>query len=824
MLSEEKPAALLVCKETSSVPLITGALQGEGMDVHVAATVTDGIRCLLKHELSVIVVALPDVQAQAWFLKHAAPIRPWAQCIVMDPALLSDTDENRGAVIRAVAEAHGKLPEARRRQDCMALSQAVEWIGSICGGVHVALDGSSDPNLPESLSATVRNRLPCVVSSVLDMTRRNPRLSLKAHGPAGHGLLAAMRREVLASYEVLTGHSIEGGHILVEEDGAVPDRTQGETIGSVFHIPIVTEDRIEGILSFGAQGQCVYAQPDTALLCHFVNDVASAFSCMNRVFHMANRDALTGLHNRGWFDHELHKAWLLRERYGHSFAVIFVDVDGLKAINDSYGHPAGDLMLCDIAALLTEGVRELDMVARYGGDEFVVILPFATAEQSLGCAERLVASVSKHIVHKGGRNLQISVSVGLATSTSPGVQKEADVLRVADLACYLAKERGKGRVCTADQIPACGASREDRAICLTDGEVEKPACPGLPGGVFVVDDDPAVCKVFQDILPQHGFKVWTETNPIEAVRRILDLWPEVDVVITDLRMPEMDGVQMMEALRNISEEIGIIMVTGYASADSAIGALRAGAYDVIRKPVNIAELEFVLSRAIERRRLRRQLDEYRVHLEDMLRERTRSLDEALSALAGSYMATMEALSTALEKRERQVAAHDKRGAEYAAILARAMEVPDSEIVTINRGAMLHDIGKIGVPDAILHKPGPLTEDEWKIMREHPNIGFQIVHAIPFLKAESDVVYSHHERYDGKGYPRGLRGDQICLGARIFAVADAFEAMRTDRPYRKALSIDKALQELSEGAGTQFDPDVVAAFFRCYRDMDVTVRQ
>jgi putative nucleotidyltransferase with HDIG domain len=318
--------------------------------------------------------------------------------------------------------------------------------------------------------------------------------------------------------------------------------------------------------------------------------------------------------------------------------------------------------------------------------------------------------------------------------------------------------------------------------------------------------------------------VWTETNPDEAVRRIVELWPELDIVITDLRMPEMDGVQMMEALRNVSDEIVTIMVTGYASTDSAIAALRAGAYDVIRKPVNIAELEFVLNRAIERRRLRGQLAEYRVHLEDMLRERTQSLDEALTALAGSYMATMEALSTALEKRERQVAAHDKRGAEYAAILARTMGVPDSEIVTINRGAMLHDIGKIGVPDAILGKPGPLTDAEWKIMREHPAIGYQIVHAIPFLKAEADVVYSHHERYDGKGYPRGLKGEKICLGARIFAVADAFEAMRTDRPYRKALSLERAIREITDGSGTQFDPEVVAAFVHCHRDMDVSVRQ
>jgi putative nucleotidyltransferase with HDIG domain len=216
-------------------------------------------------------------------------------------------------------------------------------------------------------------------------------------------------------------------------------------------------------------------------------------------------------------------------------------------------------------------------------------------------------------------------------------------------------------------------------------------------------------------------------------------------------------------------------------------------------------------RALENRRLKRENDAYRTNLEALVAERTLQWKTALSNLEKSYDITLEALGDALDAKDAETEGHSRRVTAYTIAIARKMGLSKEHISVIARGAFLHDIGKMAIPDAILRKPGKLTEEEMAILMEHCYLGYKIISRIPFLAEAAEIVYSHQERFDGLGYPRGLKGEEIPLGARIFALADTLDAMRSDRPYRKAQSIEAARKEIELWSGRQFDPDIVKVF-------------
>jgi response regulator RpfG family c-di-GMP phosphodiesterase len=327
--------------------------------------------------------------------------------------------------------------------------------------------------------------------------------------------------------------------------------------------------------------------------------------------------------------------------------------------------------------------------------------------------------------------------------------------------------------------------------------------------VLIVDDDRQVRDVLHEIFLSNGYKCQVATDGREGLEAFEMARPLLTV--TDVKMPGMDGLELLKAVRDLDPDAAVIMLTGVGDVKTAIESLKVGAYDFIIKPVNIDELIIAAERAVERRHLLIERREYQTALERRVEEATRDLALALRELQDTYRVTLEALGSALDTRDVGTETHSRRVHGYALTIARTHGVPEHEIKDIERGVLLHDIGKIGIPDAILLKPGPLTPEEWIIMRTHPEVGRRLIERIPFLRGAVPIVYHHHERWDGTGYPLGLRGEAIPIGARIFAVADALDAMTFDRPYSKAISYDAARKEIQRCAGTHFDPAVVQTF-------------
>jgi response regulator RpfG family c-di-GMP phosphodiesterase len=329
--------------------------------------------------------------------------------------------------------------------------------------------------------------------------------------------------------------------------------------------------------------------------------------------------------------------------------------------------------------------------------------------------------------------------------------------------------------------------------------------------VLIVDDEPEIRTTLHAVFGSAGYECRMAGNGREAAK--LFETERSPLTITDLKMPVMDGLQLLQHVRARDADAAVIMLTGAADVRTAVESLKQGASDFILKPVNLDQVLLSAERALERRQFLIERREHQVLLEHRVSEATRDLAAALEELQQTYQTTLEALGSVLATREIGTEQHSRRVHAYSLALGRSHGLPAAELDALGRGVLLHDIGKIGISDAILLKPGPLTPEEWVIMRSHPEIGRQILESIPFLRDAIPVVHHHHERWDGTGYPLGLAGPAIPLGARIFAVADAFDAMTFDRPYSKAISLEGARDRIRDSAGTHLDPDVVATFLR-----------
>jgi response regulator RpfG family c-di-GMP phosphodiesterase len=326
---------------------------------------------------------------------------------------------------------------------------------------------------------------------------------------------------------------------------------------------------------------------------------------------------------------------------------------------------------------------------------------------------------------------------------------------------------------------------------------------------LLVDDDSSVCKLLSEKLSQEGFSCWSAASGEEALKLLKE--QAFDVVISDLRMPGISGLELLEQACPKYPHATFLMATGVDDLRIGVQAMKKGAADYLLKPLQMEETVRRVQQALEKKRLELEVENYRCHLEKMVEQRTKQLQAAAKRIEQTYDDTLEALGAALDLRDTGTEGHSRRVRDYCLEIARRTGCPDDELKNIARGAYLHDIGKIGIPDAILLKPGKLTPEERAVMETHARIGYELLSRIPFLAGAAEIVLTHQESYDGTGYPQGLAGDENPLGARIFAAADTLDAMTSDRPYRRALPLSAAREEIMRESGRQFDPKVVEVF-------------
>jgi response regulator RpfG family c-di-GMP phosphodiesterase len=346
-------------------------------------------------------------------------------------------------------------------------------------------------------------------------------------------------------------------------------------------------------------------------------------------------------------------------------------------------------------------------------------------------------------------------------------------------------------------------SRSDRRADATAGT-------SSPGTRLLIVDDEAECrKLLAVMLAQAGMSCTTAGNGAEALS-ILQREP-VDAVIADLNMPGVSGLELLVQVRRFYPQQVFLMATGVDDVRVGMQAMREGADDYLVKPLEADMIVTSLERAFHKRQLEREVANYRQHLEEMVSARTLQLQNALARIERGYADTLDALGAAIDLRDSQTGGHSRRVFLYSFEMLKALHGTPKQLKSLAMGAWLHDVGKLAIPDAILFKPGPLTSEERKIMQTHVQIGYDMVKRIAFLADAAEIILAHHERWNGSGYPQGLKGTEIPLGARIFAVADTVDAMTSDRPYHSALPFQAARMEIERNAGILFDSQVAQVF-------------
>ncbi len=341
--------------------------------------------------------------------------------------------------------------------------------------------------------------------------------------------------------------------------------------------------------------------------------------------------------------------------------------------------------------------------------------------------------------------------------------------------------------------------------------------PATQERILVVDDEEPIREVVCSMLGAAGYPCTPAASGNEALA-LLASGEEFELMLSDLMMAEMQGDILLERAKERFPDMPVIMVTAVSDLSVALSAIRNGAYDYLLKPFERDQLLDRVRRALENRRLKLENRAFQLHLESRVAEQTERLRRALADreqanadLKRSHDMMLEALGDALDLKDAETEGHSKRVTAFTIAIARAMRLPYEDVEAIAHGAFPHDIGKMAIPDSVLRKPGPLTPDEVLIMREHCLRGYQMVCKIPFLADAAEIVYAHQERWDGTGYPRGLKGEEIPLGARIFSIADTLDAITSDRPYRAAQSYQAARDEIELWSGRQFDPVIVRVF-------------
>ena len=795
--------------------------------VEVAENGRSALQILLRQDFDLVLVDLRMQEMDGiTFIQEARNIWPWLGFVIMT-GFMDDVSADLSArlgVTRVLAK------PVRPAQLCQVLWEEYNERKLGMGGAgpgmeqhqrqlrmlghlgETALASGTFVEALQDLSEGLGELLSCDIAGLLGFSEGQNVVVLNAQNAVAESFLSTCHQEMVLRYEALSGKKTSDVEWRVQIEGVPSDPGGPAQPGRLLTIPLLVNNEVQGILMLGAADAEKMVAIDISFVYHIANVLSSILAAVTRIRQMAAHDSLTGLYNREYFEEQAERAWQLARRYGYGMAVAIMDVDYFKSVNDTYGHLVGDQVLREFSEILKKAARGSDVVARYGGDEFVVMIPQADLAAGMSLVNRIRRTVESNVFCAKTLSLKLTTSIGLATSI--GIEPTAsviDILSLADAGLYMAKREGRNRIrLWTEDLKEGGTAPAPGEAAIPAGEL--PVSRQHPC-VLVVDDDPLILSTLQAILRNGGYFVETAFSPKEALEKAQKNSGTFDVAVIDLNMPEVSGLELLMELRQTDSYIMPVVMTGFATKENAVQSLRQGAFEFIEKPVMPEELLAVIEKALDHRRLKVENERYRLRLEEMVRQKSADLIKAMEELKQSHEFTLQAMARMLDEREHSTGQHSARVRELSLVMGKAMSLPRIELDTLTQGALLHDIGKVAIPDSVLLKPGPLTDSERAIMRTHAEIGYNILRSSRHMKEIAELVYSHQERYDGTGYPRGLKGVAICLGARIFSVIDAYDAMRSDRPYRKAMSSEIARDEIVHCSGTHFDPAVVDAFLR-----------
>jgi diguanylate cyclase (GGDEF)-like protein len=662
-----------------------------------------------------------------------------------------------------------------------------------------AIAGASDPllRLAHSLTRSPSGGIGALVARELHELTGGAAAAVylvTEEGLSLAGAAGAFSAEAVGTPPVAAVRAFEDSvPVAADADAAAALEQAGVSFGDAFAVPLVSDG-----LAFGS---VLVAMPvglpfiiDVELVAA-VADLAAAAVASERLLLLtrteARNDVLTGLPNRRAFDERLDELIAGRRPFG----LALVDLDDFKRINDRFGHQAGDAALREFARVAQRAMRANDELYRFGGDEFALLIEGLNGIQH--AVERLSDALR---LHRRPRRLP-TASIGVATAPGDGSSRSALLAR-ADEALYAAKRAGKAQVAVLGR--------------------EVPIAPR----VLVVDDDLGLRGLLRTTLEAIELDVREAATAAQARAAIAAEHP--DLIILDVGLPDTDGLEFCRELKSDARttDIAVAILTG-ADIGTSDAARAASADGFLRKPFSPLELLAVAQRLLgrpEHEPMRRDdsesAEQLQLYAQDL--RRLLEIERGQRALVQhAYRQTVTALTAALDSKDIGTGAHSQRVLRYAAELARAVEPVLLEEASVEYGFLLHDIGKIGIPDHILRKRGPLTNSERSVLETHTVLGEQMLGGVPLLAgAGIRIVRSHHERWDGDGYPDRLSRQAIPLGARVFAVADTLDAMTSNRPYRAALAWDDAVAEIAAQRGRQFDPEIVDAF----RDQEPGLRR
>jgi diguanylate cyclase (GGDEF)-like protein/putative nucleotidyltransferase with HDIG domain len=548
---------------------------------------------------------------------------------------------------------------------------------------------------------------------------------------AGRRRAALGRRIALG--EGLVGQVARSGQVVVVRDLAAPDapgRPVLKDSASAVALPIFYADQLHGVLYVETSEPCNFSEEELLLLRTLADLIAGALHnalTFQKAQEQAITDGLTGVKTHRFFMEALSAEWKRATRTARSFSLVLIDLDRFKFVNDFYGHLEGDVVLQRVAHILEENCRRSDVVARYGGDEFVILMPETDIEQGQQLASKLRTWLSSDPLL---REKNITGSFGIASFPMHGSTPQ-ELIQVADASMYLSKHQGGNAVSSADRF------------------------------------DPGEAKKWKrDVL---------EAYLGVTLKRLFSTGPEA-------------FEEIYQRLEQFTQSLAIGPASSPPGSTAGVpaGPDGDGSKDAVSKlPTSSAGAEARPS-------------------------------EGIRSLAPAVIETITSLAFAIDAKDHYTQGHSQKVASYAVLIAEALGLSEAEVEEIRLAAILHDVGKVGIPETILNKSGPLNPDEWETMKTHVHFGAKILEPLRAAMRIRQIVRHHHEFFDGSGYPDGLSGSQIPLGARIISIADAYDTITSDRTYKKGRTAEEAFAELERCSGTQFEGELVKVFIKTLR--------